>query len=114
MELNPKKVQMSFLREYGFEPENCEIGVPEYTGYSLIGEVNGLNSTAFVDNEVFFGGQYCYMVVTCFPNGAISLASEEFCGFLNKEAPVITNVSVEATDLSNGENGIGIEYFELR
>lgn len=91
------------LGEYGFEPENCEIGVPEYTGYSLIGEVDGLNSTAFVDNEVFFGGQYCYMVVTCFPNGAVSLASEEFCGFLNKEAPVITNVSVEATDPTNGE-----------
>ena len=91
------------LGEFGFDPENCEIGVPEYTGYSLIGEVDGLASTSFVDDDVFFGGQYCYMVVTCFPNGSVSLASEEFCGFLNKEAPVITNVSVEITDEAAGE-----------
>jgi len=88
--------------EYGFEPEECELGVPEYTGYQFLSEVSDLNSTSFIDEDVFFGGNYCYMVVTCFPNESISMASEEFCGVLAKTGPVITNASVEST-AENGE-----------
>jgi hypothetical protein len=48
---------------FGFEPDNCELGVPEYTGYSLIGETEGASSNSYVDSSVFYGGVYCYMVV---------------------------------------------------
>jgi gliding motility-associated-like protein len=90
---------------YGFDPLPCELGVPAYTGYQLIGEVDGLENTTYVDDfQLGYGGTYCYMVVTCFPNGAISYASEEFCTELIKDVPVMTNVSVNITDPVLGEN----------
>ncbi len=87
---------------FGFEPDPCEVGVPEYTGYTFIGETQGADATSFADNDVFYGGIYCYMVVTQWPDGALSYASEEFCDTINKEVPVITKVSIGITDSSIG------------
>jgi gliding motility-associated-like protein len=94
------------INEFGFNPSDCEIGVPEYTGYIYLGETMGANSTSYVDNTVNFGGVYCYMVVTCWPDGAESYASEEFCDTIRKDSPVITNVTVDFTDLATGQNTI--------
>jgi gliding motility-associated-like protein len=89
---------------FDFEPSQCELGLPEYTGYQLIGTVNGLEDTTYVDAQgLFFGGTYCYRVVTRFPDGAESYTSEEVCAEIRKDQPVITNVSVVTTDASNGE-----------
>jgi len=88
---------------YGFVPDQCQLGVPEGIGYSLIGTVNGLTNTTFTDTSVSFGGEYCYMVVTCFPDGAVSYASVEFCTTIIKDVPVMTNASVESTDLAAGQ-----------
>jgi gliding motility-associated-like protein len=88
---------------YGFEPDYCELGVPDGIGYELVGTVQGLNNTSYLDDfGVFYGGQYCYMVVTCFPDGAISYASEEFCAEIIKDVPVMTNVSILNTSSSDG------------
>jgi gliding motility-associated-like protein len=87
---------------FGFEPESCELGVPSYTGYSFIGESQGAANNAFVDTSVFYGGIYCYVVVTQWPDGSISYASEEFCDTVNKEVPVLTKVSIGVTDITNG------------
>ncbi|MEI2420235.1 hypothetical protein V6O07_08170, partial [Arthrospira platensis SPKY2] len=68
---------------FGFEPSHCETGVPAYTGYNLVGTVSGLNNTSYTDTQnVFFGGEFCYMVVMCLPDGSESLASVEFCASL--------------------------------
>ncbi|MCH2198530.1 MAG: gliding motility-associated C-terminal domain-containing protein [Flavobacteriales bacterium] len=89
---------------YGFEPDFCETGVPDYTGFELIDTVEGLENTNYIDTEgVFFGGEFCYMIVTCFPDGAESYASEEFCASIIKEVPVMTNADVNVTDATNGE-----------
>lgn len=88
--------------EYGFVPDECELGVPNYTGYTQIAETTGLSSTSYTDNDVFYGGVYCYMVVTCWPDGAMSYASQEFCDTIKKDAPVITKVSIGFTDLASG------------
>jgi gliding motility-associated-like protein len=88
---------------FGFDPDNCETGVPAYTGYSLIAELNGLGSTSYLDNDgLVIGNQYCYMVVAIFPDGAQSYASVEFCAILDRQVPVITKVSVGITDVSAG------------
>ncbi len=87
---------------FGFEPDNCELGVPEYTGYSFIGESEGAGNNSYTDTSVFYGGIYCYMVVTVWPDGAISYASEEFCDTVNKEVPVLTKVSIGVTDVLLG------------
>jgi gliding motility-associated-like protein len=90
---------------YGFDPSSCELGVPAYTGYQYIGSVEDLQSTTYTDEfGLSYGGIYCYMVVTCFPNGAISYASVEFCAEIMKDAPVMTNVSVVETSAETGTN----------
>ena len=94
------------IEEYGFEPDTCEVGVPAYTGYQYLGSTSGLSSTAYLDDAAGAGlGQgieYCYMVVACFPDGALSYASEEFCAVLRRDLPIITNVSVRNTDITDG------------
>ncbi len=94
------------IEEYGFVPDTCEVGVPAYTGYQFIGSTNGLTSNAYLDDNggagLTLGLQYCYMVVACFPDGAVSYASEEFCAELKRDLPIITNVSVRHTDISSG------------
>lgn len=88
---------------YGFTPAHCELGVPAYTGYSLIGSVSGSATSSYVDNgPITVGNTYCYMVVAYFANGAVSYASEEFCAVLDRQVPVLTHVSVGVTDAANG------------
>ena len=89
---------------YGFNPDTCELGVPAYTGYTLAGTTSGYNDTTFVDDNnnsgLVYGIEYCYMVVACFADGAESYASEEMCTTLNRDMPIITNVSVYTTSSS--------------
>jgi len=91
---------------YGYEPDVCETGVPAYTGYNLISEINDINDISFVDDNygigLNHGIEYCYIVTAYFPDGAESYASEEVCAFLKKDLPIITNVSVNHTDTDNG------------
>jgi gliding motility-associated-like protein len=88
---------------FGFTPSECELGVPAYTGYALIATVEGATNTTFIDTDVNFAGEYCYMIVTCWPDGAISYASAEFCALVEKDTPVMTIASVLTTDPTNGE-----------
>ena len=91
---------------YGYLPTSCETGVPAYTGYALIATTNSIIDTSFIDDNnaqgLPSGNQYCYMVTAWFDNGAESQASNEACAQLPDDVPVITNVSVNNTDLSNG------------
>lgn len=91
---------------FGFIPGPCETGVPAYTGYVKIASVSGHANAAYLDNNngsgLSPGTDYCYMIVADFPDGAESYASAEVCTFLKKDLPVITNVSVTATDVANG------------
>lgn len=91
---------------FGFEPDECELGVPEYTGYTYLGETTGVNSNTYTDSNVNYGGIYCYMVVTVWPDGSESYASEEFCDTIKKEVPVMTRVSVNITDITAGSDTV--------
>lgn len=89
---------------YDFDPENCEIGIPNGS-YELIDQVP-INQTNYVDdNNVRPGVNYCYRIVAEFPlpGGGTSYASVETCTLIPIDVPAITNVSVEETDLTNGE-----------
>lgn len=88
---------------YGFVPDHCETGVPAYTGYGLIGTVNGVGATTYSDTgPLVVGSQYCYMVVAYFADGAQSYASVEFCAILDRQVPVMTHVSVGETSATTG------------
>lgn len=90
----------------GFVPDKCQTGVPQSSGYVRIGEVHGVNTVSFIDNNggigLAQGYNYCYLVVAYFPDGAESYASAEVCTELVRGIPVITNVSVNHTDPVNG------------
>lgn len=90
---------------YGYTPNHCETGVPAYTGYTFLSQV-GANTNVFLDNDngagLEYGEQYCYMIVAVFPDGSQSIASQEICGELKKDIPIITRASVETTDEING------------
>lgn len=96
----------------GWSPGYCETGVPAYTGFIQVGQLSinqgfSILDTSFLDNNngtgLIHGTTYCYRVVACFVDGAESYASEEICGELKKDVPIITNVDVISTDLVAGE-----------
>jgi len=91
---------------YGFIPDNCETGVPAYTGYRQIAEIDA-SDTTFIDGNsgsgLSRGIEYCYMVVAVYPDGSESYASVEVCTQLKKDVPVITNVSIEMTSAEQGK-----------
>ncbi len=83
---------------YGFIPDVCETGVPAYTGYVEIAEIEGVENTSFLDDdEVIFGRQNCYMVIAFFADGAESYASNEACAEIRFEIPIIKKNSVGIT-----------------
>lgn len=91
---------------YGFFPDHCETGVPAYTGYVMIAQLDDINDTTFLDDNngqgLIRGHDYCYMVIAYFSDDAESYASNEACAELTRDVPVITNVSVKNTDITDG------------
>ncbi len=88
---------------YAFEPDECEVGIPQGAGYQLVGQVAG-SEVSFFDNEnIAAGAQYCYRLVANFPLEGMSYASEEVCITVPVTSPVITNVDVAQTSETDGE-----------
>lgn len=90
---------------FDFTPENCNVGLPENSGYELIGELP-IDQTTFSDNgNVRPGVNYCYRLVAKFPapGGGESYASQEFCVTIPLDVPTITNVSIDETSTTAGE-----------
>ncbi len=95
---------------YGFFPGHCEVGVPEYTGYTKISEIDGADNLSYTDSEngngLIPGIQYCYMITAIFSDGGESYATEEVCALLKRDLPIITNVSIISTDGNDGSGYI--------
>lgn len=89
-----------------YEPDSCETGIR--AGYELVGTTN-MNIFEFVDDNngegLAPGNTYCYRLVAAFPTPRLgeSIVSEEICITVDVDVPLITNVSVEATDTEDGE-----------
>lgn len=104
-----------------FTPANCDTGMPESLGFTLVAERNIRNSagaeiTTFTDTNngrgLEPGAQYCYRVVAVFRDkGAESYVSNEVCiDPIETAAPIITNVTVDRTGESDGE--ITVKWIE--
>jgi hypothetical protein len=95
--------------ETNFTPSNCETGMPEALGYTLITTVPISNSTYKDTNGgkgLAVGAKYCYRLVAQFPLplGGESYVSDEVCiDPILADAPVITHVTVDKTSATNGE-----------
>jgi gliding motility-associated-like protein len=107
----------SVWRRVGSNPfplDTCDPGL-EGKGYTRIvfstkDQVNGRYE--FTDSTVERGQTYCYRVEGVFArrssagypyNVVQSLPSEEVCAQLPRDLPVITNVSIETTDMASGQ-----------
>jgi gliding motility-associated-like protein len=92
----------------GFRPDSCQTGVPPETGYVRIASVPA-GQAAFLDDNQGQGLRrsttYCYLIYAEFPlpSGGESLASVEVCATLDANIPLLTNVSVLATDAQQGQ-----------
>ena len=90
-----------------FQPDTCTNGIPSEYGFELVGFAEGASTISFIDtNEgqgLESGVQYVYRIVAVYPNGTESKASNELSSSLITGVPLITNVSVTNTDLTDGE-----------
>jgi gliding motility-associated-like protein len=91
----------------GWEPSYCETGVPTYTGFKLIEEIDDINTLTFRDDNngegLVHGIDYCYRVIAVFFDEAESYASNEACAYLKRDVPIITHVSNDSIDLTSGK-----------
>jgi gliding motility-associated-like protein len=89
-----------------YEPDSCETGIRP--GYELVG-ITDMQTFSFTDlngsEGLDPGNTYCYRLVAAFPSprSGESVVSEEICITVDVDVPIITNVSVENTDATEGE-----------
>jgi len=92
--------------ESGWTPGYCENGVPAYTGFKLIQNIDDINTTEFRDENfnigLIHGINYCYRITAYFIDEAESMASNESCAYLKRDVPIITHVSNDSTNLTAG------------
>jgi gliding motility-associated-like protein len=90
----------------GYTPEYCVTGVPDEMGYQQIGTVD-TSTRIFVDNKagrgLLHGVKYCYVVIAYYADLSQSRVSNEACALLKRNVPMITQVSIEETDQTNGK-----------
>ena len=89
-------------------PSVCETGVSDSWGFSQIGTVNAIGVSnpnfSFTDNNNLIQGiDYSYIVVAYFADGSYSLAPSNVCVKLVRDVPLLTNVSIDTTDISAGQ-----------
>lgn len=98
-----------------FTPAECQTGMPENLGFSLIATVPikdalGVPITSYKDTNggkgLAVGAIYCYRLVAVFPlplGGESYVSNEECSEPINADAPVITHVTVDKTGDTDGE-----------
>ena len=89
-----------------FKPDSCTSGIPSSTGFVKVGYIAGSSAVSFLDTDngqgLVFGKEYAYRIVAVYLNGAESKSSNEIQSSLVSGVPVITNVSVRSTSVTNG------------
>ncbi|HDR68072.1 MAG TPA: gliding motility-associated C-terminal domain-containing protein, partial [Bacteroidaceae bacterium] len=82
----------------GYVPDSCTGGIPPETGYVKIGTVNNRLDTIFFDDNkgsgLIQGNEYCYVILSVYPDGALSFPSTEACTPLVAGSPSLLEVSV--------------------
>ncbi len=88
-----------------YTPDKCSTGLPAGLGYVEVARVP-VSATSYIDRNLKRNTDYSYRTVVMFTNGinkAESIVSDQACTNLPVQMSVITNVSVDRTDATNGE-----------
>lgn len=90
----------------GYVHDTCTNGIPASTGYKLIGIISDRSETIFNDenggNGLEQGAEYCYLIVSVYPDGSYSFPSDEFCTILIAGRPSLLQTSV-TNDTPSGD-----------
>ncbi|TGE25306.1 gliding motility-associated C-terminal domain-containing protein [Hymenobacter aquaticus] len=92
-----------------FPNDTCVTGIPASSGYVLIKDTTNVAAQSFLDrgdkSNLQRGRTYCYRIYAEFPSpaGGASLASLETCVTLDGRPALLTNVTVDRTDRTNGQ-----------
>lgn len=86
----------------------CNNPSPESAGFTKIGTNFGVNNTTFSDNtSLTLGIDYCYVITAFYNvNQVESCPSDTACASLKKEVPILTHVTVNATDATTGIDSV--------
>ena len=94
---------------FAYTPPECITGIPESLGYRMIAELP-ITQTTYKDTNngkgLAAGARYCYRLLAVFrmPGGGESYVSQEICiPPILADAPVITHVTVDKTDVTAGQ-----------
>lgn len=93
------------IGSYPLPDDACQTGLPPEAGYTLVSTL-APNLVSVQDDgstKLLPGVTYCYRMVATFPDGSVSVASEEVCVTTPSAAPFLTNVDIAATDAANGQ-----------
>ncbi len=81
-----------------YVPDTCTNGIPKSTGYQLAGISTNRSDTIFVDegggSGLEQGAEYCYVIVSVYPDGSFSFPSNESCTPLVAGTPSFLQASV--------------------
>lgn len=99
--------------DFDIELDDCTIGMPPNTGYTLVDKINifgpgSVQITSYSDDNdgkgLAPGAKYCYRLVATYPlpEGGVSYVSEEVCDTIILDVPAITHVDIQTTSTSNG------------
>lgn len=91
---------------YRQEPayDSCQTGIGDST-YHLLADLP-LNQPSYFDADVQEGREYCYRLLSRFPDGDASKQSDPVCLQLRNGNPLLTKVDVERTDSLQGKIGV--------
>lgn len=82
----------------GYTADSCVSGVPEYTGYETAAIIDDREDTIFFDDNkgkgLDQGFEYCYIIASTYPDGALSYPSSEVCSPLVAGVPAMLQASV--------------------
>lgn len=95
--------------QFTFDPPECVTGMPDFLGFTKIAELP-IGTNTYHDTNggkgLAPGAAYCYRLVAVFPlpGGGESYVSKDIClPPILADAPVITNVTVDSTDPTDGQ-----------
>jgi len=86
-----------------FDP--CKSGIDPASGFLFIGQTSP-NINTFTDNNgangLVVGQDYSYVVIAVYNDGSQSYASSQVCAKLKRDIPILLNVDILSTSVTNG------------
>ncbi|MEA2041945.1 MAG: gliding motility-associated C-terminal domain-containing protein, partial [Bacteroidota bacterium] len=87
---------------YSFTPSECETGMPDYAGYTMVDTLKDIGAVSYIDTDLPPGYEYCYRITAYYDDGSESYVSEEICAELERGTPAFVNADILNTDPSTG------------